>query len=480
MTVNEYAQFVKRIGIVGIANILISLSGLIFIPIITKNFSTSDYGVWAQVNTLVALVPNVVNLGLPYTMVRFLAAEKDKSLIRQSFYSMMVLVLASTLIMVSLFVIFSNQIANALFDGNIQIMAIVIVISFLACLNLMFLSYFRTFQKIAYYSTFLVLQTYIGVGVSIVLTLMNYPIETVVLGLLTGYLFVFIIMMVLIVKELGFTTKFKDLKEELKFAIPTIPNNVSSWVVDSSDKFVIGIFLGSAAVGCYSPGYALGSILLMFLTPFAVLLPAVLPEYFESGDMDKVNTFLTYSLKYYLLLTIPAAVGMSLLSKPLLYILTTDIIANQGYMITPLVALGAIFMGIYGIVNNIIILEKKTTILGYIWISVAILNIAFNIVAVPYLGIYGAGIVTLICYFFAFAVTTFYSKKYAKLPFDYKSIGKIIIATAVMGVFVRWMNPSGIINILIVILCSVVIYFVVLLLLKGINKKEINLIKEMI
>lgn len=477
---NEYAQFVKRIGIVGIANILISLSGLIFIPIITKNFSTSDYGVWAQVNTLVALVPNIVNLGLPYTMVRFLAAEKDKTVIRQSFYSMMVLVLVSTLIMVSVFAIFSNQIADALFDGNSQIMLIVTVISFLACLNLMFLSYFRTFQKIAYYSAFLVLQTYIGVGVSIVLTLMNYPIETVVLGLLTGYLFVFIIMAILIVKELGFTTKFKGLKDELKFAIPTIPNNVSSWVVDSSDKFVIGIFLGSAAVGCYSPGYALGSILLMFLTPFAVLLPAVLPEYFESGDMDKVNTFLTYSLKYYLLLTIPAAVGMSLLSKPLLYILTTDIIANQGYMITPLVALGAVFMGIYGIVNNIIILEKKTTILGYIWISVAILNIVFNIVAVPYLGIYGAGVVTLICYFFAFAVTTFYSKKYAKLPFDYKSFVKIIVATAIMGIFVKIMNPFGIVNILIVIVCAVVIYFAVLLLIKGINKKEINLIKEMI
>ena len=79
---DEYIQFIKRIGIVGIANILISLSGLIFIPIITKNFSTSDYGVWAQVNTLVALVPNIVNLGLPYTMVRFLAAEKDKEIIK--------------------------------------------------------------------------------------------------------------------------------------------------------------------------------------------------------------------------------------------------------------------------------------------------------------------------------------------------------------------------------------------------------------
>ena len=477
---NEYTQFVKRIGIVGIANILISLSGLIFIPIITKNFSTADYGVWAQVNTTIALVPNIVNLGLPYTMVRFLAAEKDKSKIRTSFYSMMALVLASTLVMVAIFLIFAGPICETLFDGSMQIMYIVTAISFLACLNLMLLSYFRTFQKIAHYCSFLVLQTYIGVGVSIVLTLTGQPIEVVVLGLLTGYLFVFIVMAILILKDLGLSVKLKSLSEELKFALPTVPNNVSSWVVDSSDKYVIGIFLGSAAVGCYSPGYALGSILLMLLSPFAILLPAVLPQYWEAGDMDKVDTFLSYSMKYYLLIAVPAAVGMSLLSKPLLEILTTDIIASQGYMITPLVALGAIFMGIYGITNNIIILEKKTTILGHIWISVAVLNIVFNIVAVPYLGIFGAGLVTLICYFFAFIVTVYYSKKYAKLPFDGKSIVKILIASAVMGIFVAIASPSGIVNILIVIAIAVVIYFAVILLIKAIDKKEIDLLKSML
>ena len=218
----------------------------------------------------------------------------------------------------------------------------------------------------------------------------------------------------------------------------------------------------------------------MFLTPFAVLLPAVLPEYYEKGDMEKVDTFLTYSLKYYLLITIPACVGLSLLSKPLLYILTTTVIADSGYMITPLVALGAMFMGIYGIVNNIIILEKKTTILAHIWIAVAVLNIVLNVVAVPYIGIYGAGLATLMCYFFAFAVTLFYCRKYARLPFDYKSIAKIIIASAVMGIFVIIANPVGIINILIVVIVSVAIYFAVLFLLKGIDKKEVNLIKSMI
>lgn len=467
-------------GVVGIANILISLSGLIFIPIITKSFSTADYGVWSQVNTFVSLVPNIVNLGLPYTMVRFLAAEKDKSIIRQSFYSMMLLVLASTMIMIAVLFIFSNQIAAALFDGSLQIMYIVIFMSFFACLDLMLLSYFRTFQQIALYSTFLVLQTYIGVVVSIFLTWMHQPIDVVVLGRFSGFFLVFVAMALLIVRELGFATKLKGLKEELKFALPTVPNNVSSWVVDSSDKFVIGIFLGSAAVGCYSPGYALGNLILMFLTPFAVLLPAVLPEYYEKGDMDKVDTFLTYSMKYYLLLTIPATVGLSLLSKPLLYILTTTIIADNGFMITPLVALGAIFMGIYGIVNNIIILEKKTTILAHIWIVVAVLNIVLNVFAVPYIGIYGAGLATLICYFFAFAVTLIYSKRYARLPFDYKSIAKIIIASIVMGVFVVVANPMGIISILIVVAVAVVIYFAALILLKGIDKKEIDLIKSMV
>ena len=93
---SEYVRFIQRIGLVGITNILISLSSLIFIPIITKSFTTAEYGMWAQVNTTIALVPNIANLGLPYTMVRFLSAEKDKEKIRDSFYPMISLTFLST------------------------------------------------------------------------------------------------------------------------------------------------------------------------------------------------------------------------------------------------------------------------------------------------------------------------------------------------------------------------------------------------
>ena len=478
---NEYKVFIQRIGLVGITNILISLSGLIFIPIITKNFSVADYGIWAQVNTTIALVPNIANLGLPYTMVRFLSAEKDKNNIKESFYSMLAVVIVSSILISLIFILFKTEIANYLFGANINVLYIVAIISFFACMNLMLISFFRTFQQIKRYSLFLVFQTYIGVIISSYLALNSYNIETVILGLLIGYLIVFIMMCLMIGGYLGLAIpRFKNLKEELKFAIPTIPNNVSSWVVDSSDKYVITILLGSAAVGYYSPSYALGSILLMFLSPFALLLPAVLPKYFEEGNLKQVDIFLKYSMKYFLVISIPAAMGLSILSKPILMIISTPEIASNGYLVTPFVCLGAVLMGIYGITNNILILEKKTKILGKIWILVGVLNLVFNIIAVPIIGIIGSALVTLICYFIAFIITIFYSKKNFNLPFEYKSLIKTIIATIIMGIFVYIVNPIGITNVLITILIAMTIYFAVLFLIKGIRKEEFNFFKQML
>ena len=475
---SAYKSFVGRIGLVGITNILISLSSLIFIPIITKSFSTAEYGMWAQILTTVALLPNIANLGLPYTMVRFLSAETDKDKFKQSFYPMITLTTLSTLIILSIFIIFSGPIAGGLFNGNVYILYVTVLISFFACINLMLITYYRTIKKMKSYSLYLILQSYIGVFVSIYLTVKGYSIEGVVWGLFTGYFIVFILMLVNIIHSLGFGFKFSTLKEELSFALPTVPSNVSSWVVDSSDKYVISIFLGSAAVGCYSPGYALGSILLMFLSPFAVLLPTILPEYYESGNMGEVNKYMKYSMKYYLLLTVPAAVGLSVLSKSLLLSITTFDIAQNGFFITPFVALGAIFMGVYGITNNILILEKNTMILGKLWIFVALLNLILNIFIIPYIGILGAAIATLLSYAFAFIVTAIKSKEYMSLPFEHSSSLKIFLASAIMGLIVYMINPIGIFNIILVSIFGAIIYFIIIFALKTISKKEINMIKS--
>lgn len=477
---SEYKLFIQRIGLIGLTNILISVSSLILLPILTKQFSASGYGIWAQISVTISLVPNITNLGLPYTMVRFLSNEKDKKKFGEAFYSMLSLTLAITVIICLLMFVFSENLANALFNGYIIYVYILIPIVFFACLNIMLINFFRTLNKMKFYSIFLLLQTYIGVLLGSYFSLSGYSLLAVIGSTLVSQFLVFLAMSILIAGYLGFTVpKFKNLREYLSFGVPTVPNSLSSWVVNSSDTYVISVILGTIYVGYYTPGYSLGNILLMFLSPFAVILPSLLPKYYDNGEFDEVKKYMSYCLKYYLLLTIPAGFGLSVLSKEVLVILSTVDIANNGYLITPIICLGAIFMGIYGIISNILVLSKQTKIMGGVWIFAGIFNLVFNILLVPYYGIIAAALVTAISYFIAMIVCSYYSLKTLSFNLNIPFVLKCIVSSITMALVINIINPIGVPMILISVLIGIVVYMIALYVLKGIDMKEIEFIKEL-
>ena len=477
---NEHKLFTQRIGLIGITNLLLSLSGIILLPILTKNIPIEEYGIWVQISVTIGLIPAVVMLGLPYTMVRFLAAAKKRAEIQEGFYSIAFIVLFTSAIASLLLFLFSKPIAASLLDNNLTIARILSLIVFIECLNGLLLNFFRTFQQIKRYSMFLFIRTWLNVALVAYFVLSGYGIFGAVIGLLISSFFVFLIMASLIISEIGIKIpKFTHIREYLAFGIPTVPSNLSHWVVNSSDRYVIGIFLSTAFVGYYSPGYTLGNMISMFFAPLGFMLPAVLSKYYDENNMNEVKTVLSYSLKYFLLLAIPSAFGLSLLSKPILTILSTPEIASQGYLITPFVAASALLFGAYGVIMNMIILEKKTKIVGTIWVIAAILNLGLNLIFVPYMGILGAAITTLLAFTLAFILTSFYSFKYFKFDIGFGFILKSIFASIVMSLVITKCNPMGILNVLTVIGVCAVVYAAILLLLKGIKKEEIEFLKEL-
>ena len=476
---NEHKLFTQRIGLIGITNLLVGLSGLILLPILTKNIPIEEYGIWIQISVTIGLIPAVVMLGLPFTMVRFLAAAKKREEIQEGFYSIAFIVLFTSAIASFLLFLFSKTIAATLFDNNLTIARILPLIVFTECLNGLLLAFIRTFQWIKRYSIFTFIRTWLNVALVAYFVLSGYGIFGAVIGLLISSSFVFLIMTFLIISEIGIIIpKFTRIREHLAFGLPTIPENLSVWMVNSSDRYVIGIFLGTAFVGYYSPGYTVGNIINMFLAPLGFMLPAVLSKYYDENNMNEVKMVLKYSLKYFLLLAIPSAFGLSLLSKPILTILSTPEIALQGYLITPFVAWSALLLGAHTVIAQIIVLEKKTKILGMIWIIAAISNLGLNILFVPYIGIMGAAMTTLIAFSLVFILATYYSFKYLTFGIDFKFISKSVFAAIVMSlVIVKW-NPAGILNVLLVIGVCAVVYGTILLLLGGIKKEEIKFFRQ--
>ena len=472
---NEHKLFTQRIGLIGITNLLVGLSGIILLPILTKNIPIEEYGIWIQISVTIGLIPAVVMLGLPYTMVRFLAAAKTREEIQEGFYSIAFIVLFTSAIASLLLFSLSKPIAASLFDNNLTIARILSLIVFIACLNVLLLNFFRTFQRIKRYSIFSFIQTWLNVALVAYFVLSGYGILGAVIGLLISSSFVFLIMASLIISEIGIRIpKFTHMREYLAFGIPTLPSNLSYWVVTSSDRYVIGIFMGAAFVGYYSPGYTLGNMINMFMAPLAFMLPVVLSKYYDENNMKEVKTVLKYSLKYFLAIAIPSVFGVSLLSKPILTILSTPEIASQGYLITPFVAVSALLLGAYEVIVHIIVLEKKTKITGAIWILAAILNLGLNLIFIPYIGLLGAAITTLIAYALAFVLTMYYSFKYFRFNVDLRFIFKSFFASVVMSlVIIKW-SPVRVLNVLLVIGVCAVVYGAILLLLKGVKKEEIE------
>ncbi len=323
VNLDSYKLFVKRIGLLGITNFLVALNTIILIPILTKNFSASDYGIWIQVFTTFFLITSIANLGLPYTMVRFLSAEKDKDKIQEGFYSMATLILIISFF-VSLFIfIFSKGIAGSLFNNDIGVVKVISIIVFFGTLNSLFIDFFVAFGQMKRYSMLLLFQTYFSLAI-------NYLFRSYWAGNINGsnWIFnhpnssIFSYGLVVSFHEIGFKVpKFDNIKEYLNFSLPIIPNNLSTWIVESSDRYIIGIILGTAFVGFYSPGYTLGMAILLFFTPLSILLSSILPKHYENGKMDEVMVYINYSLKYFLLVAIPSFFILSLLSKPIMMII---------------------------------------------------------------------------------------------------------------------------------------------------------------
>ena len=83
MSMTEYKLFAQRVGLVGITNAIVSLRGLIIIPILTKRLGADAYGVWSVIIHLAIIASGAS--GLTSAMIRFLAAEKDRRKIQEGF-----------------------------------------------------------------------------------------------------------------------------------------------------------------------------------------------------------------------------------------------------------------------------------------------------------------------------------------------------------------------------------------------------------
>ncbi len=471
--------FSRRLVLIGATNLITSLSAIIVLPLLTKNLSASDFGIWILVLATVTLAPLVIGLGLPGAMVRFLAVERREREVQEGFYSVFLVVLCAALAVSAAILLLAPWIATGSLSGYEDVIRLMAAAILVDCLNCVLFNYFRTFQRIKRYSGFIAFQTTLFVVLLAVALLSDMGLRGAVVALLVSRTVTMVAMLGLVVRELGLRRpRFTRVREFMHFGVPLIPADLSNWALDSADRYVIGIVLGTAFVGYYAPGYALAAIILMIASPLRFLMPATLSDLYDRNLRDQVRSYLRAALKYFLLLAIPASVGLGLLSRDLLEVLTTDEIAQEGYIITPVVAVAMVVYGIQIILTQVLLVEKETRKIGGVMSAAAILNLALNLLLIPLVGIVGAALATLLAFCVSMLITAHYSTRYLRVEVDPGALAKTVVASVAMGVVIWALSLSGLteglLGIILVVLVGFAVFVGTTLLLGTLSREELR------
>jgi O-antigen/teichoic acid export membrane protein len=282
----SYKKFTKDIGMVGLTQLITALSGIIVLPVITKLLGAENYGVWTQLMVTLGLISPIAILGLPYTLVRFLAGEKDKREIQDGIWSVFTIIFCVSII-ISLFLISFSIPISRLFNCDKVFVQILPFIIMFFCLNLLFSNIFRAFQQTKEYCFFSIFENLGETGLVILSIFLGYRLFGAVLSVLIMQFITFLIMGALIIKRIGIKIpQFRKIKNYLAFSLPNIMGDISFWVIQSSDKYFVGFFLGTLFVGYYAPAYTLGGVISFFLAPLVFLLPATLSKHYDENKID--------------------------------------------------------------------------------------------------------------------------------------------------------------------------------------------------
>jgi len=181
-----------------------------------------------------------------------------------------------------------------------------------------------------------------------------------------------------------------------QFGLPMVPQQLSGFILGVGDRIVVRHILGSAAVGRYSVAYNVGSLGFILLT---FLGSVWMPRIYAVADRAARSRLLASSRDMMNLLLIPVVCGLAAGAPLVLRVWVPK--SFHPAELTSIVAIVAICTFPFAqFVANLraLMAGGKTGRAAVATLVAAVVNIGLNVVMVPFLGITGSAIATVLSY----------------------------------------------------------------------------------
>jgi O-antigen/teichoic acid export membrane protein len=449
---SKQKDLIKNTLIIGLGKVSTQLVSFILLPLYTFFLTPKEYGVVDLVVTYVALLVPAVTLQLEMSSFRFLIdAREDESQKKLIVSNVLRMILPILLVLAISFGLISSIFSIA----YAPLITLIVAVTIFSNLFLQFARGFGDNKNFAIASIATGVTTLVmSVGL---IAFAGFGAEGMLLSLATANLIcaIYLFIALKLWRYIGLRNNSRRLQKDLiGYSLPLIPNGVSWWVINVSDRTIITLLIGSAANGIYAVSNKYAAIFSGIFSIFSMSWTESASVNINSKDRD-----VFFSQTSNAIVRLFGSFGIVLIATiPVVFSLLVSSSFNQAYMYIPILILAAFFNAIVGLYSAVYVAKRMTKQVMNTSLVAAGINILLTVSLMPFLGIYAAAISTAVAFLAMAIFRHFDLKKYVNITYQKGLFLKIAILYAIAIAMYYINTPLGnIINAVVIISAAIIL-----------------------
>ncbi len=433
--------YLRRLATTGAAytaaSILSKLIAVALLPLYTRYLTPEDYGAAEVLFAAVVAASIVIRLGVIEAVLRFYykSGEDPARVLSTSFAALFWFATAAALIALP----FAGPISEALGDPGDDLVRISIGGLWVLTLHEYLLTIFRLEERARAFFAVTIANVLAAIALTVALVV---GADEGARGLLLGsYASGAVFVLGLIVVHHHRISLWIDrplLRRMMRFGLPTMPAELSLYMLNFVDRIIIVRAAGFAEAGLYSLAVKFAQAVNVLVRGFQLAWP---PLAYSIRDDDEARRAYALVVTYFIATCAFVVTGMWLLSRWIVRALAApEFFASYEAigLISTAVTLYALYM------VQVVILGRtgRTELNLPATIAALVANVVLNLILVPPLGIVGAGIALVTSYLIVVLTMYGFTQRLFPVPYEWGRLAKVVLVSTVLVGLAELLLPT--------------------------------------
>lgn len=423
---HQKKELTKNTLVLAFGKACTQLISFILLPVYTFFLTPAEYGMVDLIITYIVLLVPAVTVQLETAAFRFLVDARGDEMVKK-------LTIVNILQM-----IFVVQLVCLVLFGVVELFAdipyaflvmLTIMVTIFANLFLQFARGLGENKKFAVASIVTGVTTLVGAVAFIAWLRMGAGGMLLSMALAHVACIVYLGFVLRLHQYIRLTNRDKALQKRLlAYSFPLVPNGVSWWVINVSDRTIIAIVLGVAANGIYAVANKYAAVFTSIFSVFHMSWTESASVHINDRNRDTFfSDIMNAGVRVF------GALAIVLIALiPWVFTFIVDVQYSEAYLYIPILIVAALCNAIVSLYGSIYIAKKLTRQVANTSLLSAAINIILTIVGVHFFGLFAAATATVVAYLTMAIYRHYDVRKYVMIRYD----KRILCALAGLGVVV--------------------------------------------